>query len=668
MARRKPGTPRRPTGIVRFARDENGKVSIVSILAVMAIFGMIGLVANTGRVAREKIELQTAADAAAATTTLWLARSMNAVTTANHLMGEATAVLVLLDGLGGPDFPISPPVETPRNKEYNATLKNRRSMAPATKVNPYTRPFADWDRKLVHTVVDQFTLDDGKTRVAAALYDAKLTLKFVAATCLTMKFVMNALQPVAIVLKATGLGAKLGKLIEVSAALVHGAASVTLTFALQEWLFLQGIEKVLITVGPPIRTTLLKVVLPGLSRYSDTVVGTAGRPGGMNRAIRQSLDALKQEHNVASLEIVPPVDELRLPLEREAAVVAAGGEQPQRGWKGNYETPGMRTLRQFYQATLAAIEIAVMAVEFAIEMASLPANAIGGFADVVTGGNAPPAVEEIRKIQREFDKLKDVLRKATTMPDPPDKDGDGFDDNPARAEARLPAFDWEAERRSQWARATHPYVDDYRAPVIRWFRDQVSWSNAATYLVNWTDRYTLVRSYQLRGDPERTHMYVMREMKPAEKGREPWVADARAAADLFAVVAVATREPAAVWLAPRVFGAPGGRPAAVAGGLLYNANGNRVSASAAAATQPDTGWDTLNWQPPVTAPEWGWGRPTIRTGDPLAVFKSSKPSGPKATVRLNWQGKLVPADRGLLGRAKAAEADVIRRHERLLKH
>jgi hypothetical protein len=656
MERRKPGTLRRPPGIIRFARDENGKVSIVSILAVMAIFGMIGLVANTGRVAREKIELQTAADAAAATTTLWLARSMNAVTTANHLMGEATAVLVLLDGLGGPDFPFSPPIRTPENEQYNTTLKNRRSLAPASKFNPYTRPVADWDQRLVHTVIDQFSSDEGTTRVGAALYDAKLTLKFVAATCLTMKFGMTALQPVAIVLKGALVTAKLGKLIELSAALVHGAASLTLTFTLQEWLFLRGIEQALITVGPPIRSALLEVVLPGLSRYGDTVVGTVGRPGGMNRAIRRSLDALEQEHSLASLEITPPIDQLRLPLEREAVAVEADGGQPPRGWTGNYETAGMRTLRRFYKATLAGIKFGVKAVEFAIDMASLPADAIGAVADV----------DEIKQIKREFDKLKEILREATTLPDPPGKDG--FDQNPARAEERLPAFDWEAERCSQWVRATHPYVDDYRASMIRWFRDKVSWSNAATYLVNWTNRFTLVRSYRLRGDPERTHMYVMREMKPAEKGREPWVTDPRAAADLFAVVAVATREPAAVWLSPRIFAAASGRPAAVAGGLLYNANGNRVSVPGPAATQPDTGWDTLNWQPPVKAPEWGRGSPTIRGGDALAVFTSSKPTGPKAAVRLNWQGKLVPVDRGLLGRATGDAAGFISRHERLLKH
>jgi hypothetical protein len=493
-----------------------------------------------------------------------------------------------------------------------------------------------------------------------------MTLKFVAATCLKMKEFMNTLQLFVPLLRVSGYGKPVAEAIEWAGLAVHSAATPILGLALKEWQVLRGIEKVLITVGPPIRSMLLEVVLPGLSRYGDSVVGTTGRPGSVNRAIRRSLDALEQEHKLASLEMVPPVDELRLPLEREPEAGAAGGEQPHRGWTGNYETGGMRTLRRVYEVAISGVKLAIQAVELTMRLAIMAAEAAGALVDGATGGNAEGLREEIRKVRREIDKLSEKLLASTALPDPPGKDG--FEDNPARDEERLPAFDWEAERRSQWARATHPYVDDYRAAVIRWFRDQVSWSNAATYLVNWTNRFTLVRAYQLRGDPERTHMYVLREMNPAEKGREPWVADARAAADLFAVVAVATREPAAVWLAPWVFTAAGGRPAAVAGGLVYNANGNRVLVSGPSATQPDTGWDTLNWQPPVEAPEWGGGSPTIRAGDAWAVFTSSQPSGPKARVRLNWQGKLVPVDRGLLGRATGDEAGFIRRHERLLEH
>ena len=655
-----------PPRIVRFARDEDGKVSIVSILAVMAIFGMIGLVVNTGRAAREKVELQTAADAAAATTTLWLARSMNAVTTANHLMGEATAVLALLDGLGGPDFPISPPVETPQGKWYCSKLKKMRSTAPATQMNAKVAWLRTIDAKLVPAVVDAMTVDQGTTTVGAALYDAKMTTKFVATTCLTMKTFVNTLQLFVPLLRVSGYGQPVAEAIEWAGLAVHAAATPILGLALKEWLFLQGIEKALIAIGPPIRSTLVKVVLPGLSRYGDMVVGTAGRPGGMHRAIRRSLHALEQEYRLAGLELVPGVEQLRLPVEVEKPPVDGGGEQPPRGWTGNFESTLLRELRRAYEIAISGIKVAIKAAEITMRLALMAAEAAGAAVDAATGGNAGALREEIRKVRQEIEKLTNKLQEATDLPEPPSSDG--FVDNPARDVDRLPVFDWEAEWRSQWARATHPYVDDYRAPMIHWFRDHVPLSNAATYLVNWSNRFTLVRSYQLRGDAERTHMYVLRGMEPSTKGREPWVADARAAADLFAVVAVATREPAAVWLAPRVFGAPGGLQAAVAGGLLYNANGNRVSASASAATQPDTGWDTLNWQPPVKAPEWGSGTPTIRVGDALAVFTSSKPTGPKAAVRLNWQGKLVPVDRGLLERATGDEAGFIRRHEKLIKH
>jgi hypothetical protein len=667
MARRKPGTLRRPSGIVRFARDENGKVSIVSILAVMAIFGMIGLVANTGRVAREKIELQTAADAAAATTTLWLARSMNAVTTANHLMGEATAVVVLLDGLGGPDFGSGPAVKTLAGESYQGILKGLRLPAPIKPLGFVAAFAAATDVAFVGRIIDLLTLDGGRTSVGATLYDAKLTLKYVATLCLTAKKFANALLAVALKLEVSIIGIPAGLALEGAALGAHAAANVFLARVATEWLFLTFVvEKPLAIVAPPLSKAVVQSLLPGLSRYGDTVVGSAGLPGGVNRAIRQSLEPLERRHRLASLEIVPPVERLKLPVEREPPPTGGGGEQPPRGWKGDFEQGGVRAVRKLHADLAVSAQTALQGVEGLIRLAGLAAGLVGDVATAFNGGQTPEWVNQIRKAREAAEELAELLARENPLPDPPGPDG--FKDNPSRDRRQLPAFDWRSESVSQWTRASYPCVDDYRSPIVAWLRDKAPLSNAATYYVNWTNRFTLVRSHQLRSDAEKTHMHVLREMKPAAKGREPWVTDSQAAADLFAIVAVATREPAAVWLAPRVFGAPGGRTAAVAGGLLYNANGNRVAAARGGTSQPDTGWDTLNWAPPIRAPEWGVGPPSVRRGDPLAVFKSSQPTGPLATIRLNWQGKLVPVDRGLLGRATGAETEFIRRHERLLHH
>lgn len=660
MARHEGRACRGPSCIGRFCRDEDGKVSIVSIFAVMAIFGMLGLAANTGRVAREKVELQNAADAAAATTTLWMARSMNAVTTANHLMGEATAVVVLLDGLGGPDFGTAPTVLTRPGIRYQQSLKASGILAPILPIGKAGPAATEADRVVVNRVVELLTADGGKTSVGAALYDAKFTLKFVASMCLVIKTFANLVLTQAISLQATGVGLVPGLFLEGVASLAHLTASGYLGAVAVEWLRLEALEKSLALAAPPLRSAVVGGVLPGLSKYGDAVVGSAGAPGSMNRSIRRSLQDLEQRHRLASLEMVPPVDKLRLPVEREQPPQGTGGQQPHRGWKDDFESPGIREIRKTYERLDDAVGLATSKVSSLIGFAGKLA---AGLLNTASGGRPPKWVRDLQKA------LKGLEELAASRPPLPEAPGsDGFPENPARDPARLPAFDCQAEARSQWARATYPYVDDYRAPIVAWFRSELPLSNAATYFVNWTNRATLVRSFRLRSDAARTHMHVMRDMQPAAKGREPWVTDPRAAGDLFAVVAVATREPAAVWLAPRVFGKPGGRQAAVAGGLLYNANGNRVTAAGASETQPDTGWDTLNWQSPVKAPEWGRGNPTVRSGDPLAAFKSSRPTGPGAAVRLNWQGKLAPVDRGLLGRAQGDEARFILRHERLLHH
>ena len=57
------------------------------------------------------MELQNAADSAAYSTALWQARGMNAVTVSNHMMGEATGLIVMVESLGGR-------IQTESGKDY----------------------------------------------------------------------------------------------------------------------------------------------------------------------------------------------------------------------------------------------------------------------------------------------------------------------------------------------------------------------------------------------------------------------------------------------------------------------------------------------------------------------------------------------------------------------
>lgn len=661
MARRDRSPSRVPPGVVRFCRDEDGKVAIVSIFAVLAIAGMLGLVVNSGRAVREKVELQNAADAAAATTTLWMARSMNAVTTSNHLMGEATAIVVLLDGFAGPPrFGSGKRVGTDTTRLYHQLLEKLKGSAPIMGGSAVASAAAPFDRQFVTFVGNLLTTHGGDLSVGAALHDAKLTLRYIAIFCLAAKTLANPAFPVAGALEATVIFAPIGLAIEGAALTVHAAMNIYLFRVAKEWLQLEVVERMVATAGPAVGKAILDGVLPGLTRYADTVVGSAGAPGGMNRAIRQALDSMVEEHRLVSLELVPPVEQLRLPVEREPAPTAGGGSQPPRGWTGNFESGESKAIRKPVDELIGQVKKAINKVRDALNFFG---NMVAGVGAAFNGGKPP---QWAKAAQKALDDMLDMVSKPLQLPaTSPRKEG--FADNPSFKNDQLPTFDWQAEKLSQWTRATYPYVDDYRGPIVAWLKREAPLSNAATYYVNWTNRFTLVRSYRLRGDRERTHMHIVRGMRPHQKGNEPWVTDRPAARDLFAVVALATRKPAATFMSG-IFPAAQGDQVAVAGGLLYNANGNRSKTAKSSAYQPDTGWDTLNWAIPVRAPEWGVGQPSDRGSDPWAVFRDARRVGPGAAVRLNWQGKLAPVDPDLLGKSPGEPARFIIRHERLLRH
>ena len=54
------------------------------------------------------------------------------------------------------------------------------------------------------------------------------------------------------------------------------------------------------------------------------------------------------------------------------------------------------------------------------------------------------------------------------------------------------------ERYTQWVRATYPYVDAFRAPILAMFRKHLEISDAGEYYKKWTDRYTLTKIWQFR--------------------------------------------------------------------------------------------------------------------------------------------------------------------------
>ena len=79
-----------------FHRDEDGTISILSVFAVLGLTMLLGMVMNVGRQVDGKIRMQNAADAAAYSGGVTLARGMNTLAFTNHLLCDVFANTALL--------------------------------------------------------------------------------------------------------------------------------------------------------------------------------------------------------------------------------------------------------------------------------------------------------------------------------------------------------------------------------------------------------------------------------------------------------------------------------------------------------------------------------------------------------------------------------------------
>jgi hypothetical protein len=182
--------------------------------------------------------------------------------------------------------------------------------------------------------------------------------------------------------------------------------------------------------------------------------------------------------------------------------------------------------------------------------------------------------------------------------------------------------------RSALVRTSYPWVKYDRTPLLR----AMSWmifSHCRKHYVNYTDRYTLLKAKELYGNG--FSMYVMTK-RGEQKGSEPWTASSNLADRKFTLVGFAHRPPRTV-ASRAVFGVPNRDGiVACAQAILYNVNSQNPG-NGPPTYQPEVGWDTLNWWPPVTS-------------SGAYEFKE----GPEETdlcprILVNWQAKLTPVTR-----------------------
>src|SRR5208283_4508844 len=82
--------------IRRLHGDERGSISIVSVFAVMFLAMLLGMVMNVGRHVDGMLRMQNAADSAAYSGGLVMARGMNTLAFTNHLLCDTFALTAFL--------------------------------------------------------------------------------------------------------------------------------------------------------------------------------------------------------------------------------------------------------------------------------------------------------------------------------------------------------------------------------------------------------------------------------------------------------------------------------------------------------------------------------------------------------------------------------------------
>ncbi|WP_197442617.1 pilus assembly protein TadG-related protein [Lignipirellula cremea] len=636
------------------AVNEDGKLTMVTLVTLLFFLLLIGFVCNVGVAVKRKMDLQNAADAAAYSTSLWRARGMNAVTASNHLLGEATALITIIDSFGGRQLASGDETSViPESAQMCRTLRlllDAPPFPPWAGGQNFSQALEQPDKKLVELVMDELLpqdeAKDGVHQSGAMLYDAKLTLRNAAITCLAAKKIARTVSEL-----CHNIPFGIGPAIEAVCLGIHVHVSLTvLTRVLLEAKSLNAAEDVMVLLVPA-RNGIRNALIPALSFYGDAAAGRlpgGGPPGSaggntlLSQGASRSLQELQEFYGGQGIElrVFPSVKKLTLPVEPESSLPSGSRrEVPPSEWSESFEQdPRLKEVRILLNPLGDRLTNSVEKI-----------NQVLGF-----------AVEILEKLNVPVDALKQGLANLTNatgkfrewmeLLKSPQYPRD-YASNPCRdlsSDHPMPQVDVEQERISQLARAGYPYVDSFRGPLYRLLHEYGKLSAAGHLYVHYTNRYLLANSFDIRtgndGAPA-AHAYVMQNSPAARRGYESWTSADAEAEQMFSLAAVAWSNRMPPMLLRKIFTNPHRQGhVALAGSMIYNANGREVPPGGPQrrAVQVNSGWNTLNWTPPVAAPEWGDHRPDQRGASITGLFTGSQSSAPSAQVQIDWQAKLIP--------------------------
>ena len=663
--------------ILHFLSDvheqEDGKLTLVACIMMLAMVVLIGLIGNAGHSVNQKIEAQNAADAAAFSSSLWMARGMNALTATNHMLGEATALCAIHEAIGGPGADLGIRETTQESTVIDNMMQGSKVTAPIGELFPpaaiyVPAPVHNIDKRIVDFVVKRATRDK-EFKAFATIFESKMTLK----RELNIQLIAKSLADLGFY---APYPFNLATVPVAYAAHIYSTSQIVLIG--KEWIVLDVIEKVAgIPVFKKLKQTIEDQLVPTLVAHADFVASYDAKSGDfeagiLNSAIERTLVELQDRHSV-ELATYPSADELRLPVEPEPQPSLEGGPNVPEWGDDDPALPDLDIIDDLIgqnEDTLRKIEKRIGELEKEIgelddyeeeiderlEEDDIPDEEREELeAEKKTIDDSRKELEE--DLQENQEAKQKILEEDAKLPQP----GDEPPNSTHPSVKRLPQPMSQAqERYTQWVRATQPYTDSFRAPILATFKRLLPKSKAAKHYEKWSNRYTMVKAWQFRSGyrikksggtsanwskrKDALHMHVMKESfdgPQSRKGSEPWTRasdEGKAKAEeYFTLIGFAHREFKPLFSTAVYPSASNKGITTYAQAIFYNGNEQRTPSSGGYQTK--IGWDTLNWDPDTQVPEWGTAAKVSGDKWPWEVFNSDEH---EVKVKLNWQPKLMP--------------------------
>ena len=658
----------------QFHKDESGKISLLASMMMLVLVALAGLIGNTGHVTQEKLETQNAADSIAYSSALWMARGMNAVTASNHMIGEATAMSVVHEAIGGPELDLAVKKNTPENQTLDRLIQALSKTAPVFPSIYSPAPIPNIDRRIVEFVTKRTSPTNGRMSAFATIYDSRMTLK----------------RELALLLPAKSL-ANLGFLVPppwgfataAASYVVHIAGTVNVVLIGKEWFVLRALEEIAKSFKP-MKSVVEKQLVPTLVEHANFVAGIDSdsgqpKPGILNKAAERLVLDLEKRLNVEAA-LFPKFEKLKLPVVPEPKPNMRGTSQRASEW-GEDKPPVLPMPDLKTGSMKRKLDRALSRMQKRLDKLDRDLEDLDDFESDIEERLEEDDVDASEKaeLEREQKEIQESRDEKQNRIDEIDEKLDEIRTKQAelnQSTGQLPTqsdnpsiksiprqMDQSQERYTQWVRATYPQADALRAPIRAWLKKWARKSNAAEHFDKWTNRYTLVKAWQFRSgyrtrkngnavtwskNQPSLKMLVMKDTfrggSRERKGYERWTgknSSAKIEAEkLFTLMGVAHRDYEPLFSALLYPSPSDSGITTYAQSIFYNAN-QQQPGSGRGRVQEKVGWDTLNWDPGIDAPEWGAPAHQSSPKWPWEAFDGSTQRD-VAKVKLNWQAKLMP--------------------------